>query len=147
MRRSSSNPRWPDRIFIHYLLRRVGGEALWLGGTGKARSIEFFGAQESEWRRSLQQKERSWKDLSSESAGSRHDLCCNRHCKWISTTLRSGGNLRLSSFFGAVASGGMPQRDGIFVAPFGFIGNPTFSVLPPSPSGVGSRIERRKIPG
>lgn len=139
MRRSSSNPRWPDRIFIHYLLRKVEGEALWLGGIVKARSIEFFGAQESEWRRSLQQKERSWKDLSSESTGNRHDLCCSRHCQWISTALRSGGNLRLSSFFGAVTSGGMPQRDGIFVAPFGFIGNPTFFRLAALTFGSGQR--------
>jgi hypothetical protein len=59
VRRSSSNPRWPDRIFFHYLLRRVEGEALWIGRTVKARSIELFGVRQSEWRRSSQQKERS----------------------------------------------------------------------------------------
>jgi hypothetical protein len=102
-RRSSPNPRWLNRTFIQYLLRRVGNEALWFGRTVKARSNEFFGVWESEWWRSLQQKESSWKEFSSENTGSRLELCCTRHSQidfsrsserlesTVASALRSGG--------------------------------------------------------
>lgn len=89
-RRSRLNPRWLDRIFFNLFLRRERGEALRLGRNVKTCSIVLFGVRDNKWRRSLQQREYPWKEFSSESAGSRRELCCIRHYLRISSAPRSG---------------------------------------------------------